>query len=194
MARKGPRDLRPEERELWQRIARSADPLRPARAVTPRPSPPKPQQKPQPDAAPAPDPIQPFRVGANAATRIPDRPVAPAPIRMDRKTFTRMSKGRLDPDARIDLHGMTAARAQTALSAFLLSAFSRGDRLVLVITGKGRPRRSPGPMPDEERVLKREVPHWLTMPPLSAVVLDVATAHRRHGGSGAYYVYLRRPR
>ena len=191
MARKGPRDLRPEEHELWQRIARSADPLRPARTVSPRPAPPTPQ----PDTpSPAPDPIQPFRVGSRADTRIPDRQTPPAPIRMDRKTFTRMSKGRLNPDARIDLHGMTAARAQTALSAFLLSAFSRGDRLVLVITGKGRPRRSPGPMPDEEGVLKRELPHWLTMPPLSAVVLDYAAAHRRHGGSGAYYVYLRRPR
>jgi DNA-nicking Smr family endonuclease len=36
------------------------------------------------------------------------------------------------------------------------------------------------------------VPGWLHLPPLGPAVLQVTEAHQRHGGSGAYYVYLRR--
>jgi DNA-nicking Smr family endonuclease len=36
------------------------------------------------------------------------------------------------------------------------------------------------------------VPHWLTSGALRPLVLQVTEAHRTHGGSGAYYVYLRR--
>jgi DNA-nicking Smr family endonuclease len=41
-------------------------------------------------------------------------------------------------------------------------------------------------------VLRHQVPVWLQQPPLGAMVLQVAEAHLKHGGSGAYYVYLRR--
>ena len=191
MARKGPRGLRPDEKELWGRIARQTSPLHPLRQATPPPPPAPPRAAPAP---PPPDPIQPFEVGSRAQTRMPASAAAPEPVRMDRRTFRRMTKGRLDPDARIDLHGMTAERARAALTAFLLSAHARGDRLVLVITGKGRTRDEPGPMPPREGVLRRELPHWLAAPPLASVVLQRTAAHRRHGGSGAHYVYLRRPR
>jgi DNA-nicking Smr family endonuclease len=38
------------------------------------------------------------------------------------------------------------------------------------------------------------VPHWLSVPPLSGLVLQITPAHQSHGGGGAYYVYLRRMR
>jgi DNA-nicking Smr family endonuclease len=38
------------------------------------------------------------------------------------------------------------------------------------------------------------VPHWLEVPPLAQVVLQVVPAHISHGGEGAYYVYLKRSR
>ena len=38
------------------------------------------------------------------------------------------------------------------------------------------------------------LPQWLAAPGLRHAVLEVVEAHRRHGGSGAYYVYLRRRR
>ena len=50
---------------------------------------------------------------------------------------------------------------------------------------------------DRERtrgVLKAMVPRWLQEPALVRLVADVRTAHRRHGGSGALYVYLRKER
>ena len=71
-------------------------------------------------------------------------------------------------------------------------AHERGLRHVLVITGKGRAGGPDAPLPVRPGALRHAVPHWLHMPPLSAAVLQVTPAHRRHGGDGAYYVYLRR--
>jgi DNA-nicking Smr family endonuclease len=111
---------------------------------------------------------------------------------MDRKRFGKMKKGRLAPEARIDLHGMTIAQAHPALNRFILDAAARGARLVLVITGKGKLRDEGGPIPERLGVLRHQVPHWLSTAPLRAHVLQVTEAHVKHGGQGAYYVYLRR--
>ncbi len=106
---------------------------------------------------------------------------------MDRKAYEALRRGRLEPEARIDLHGLTSERAHAALQSFILSSHAEGRRLVLVITGKGRSNEGPG-------ALRRGAPHWLALPPLAARVLEIAPAHRRHGGDGALYVYLRRLR
>ena len=41
-------------------------------------------------------------------------------------------------------------------------------------------------------VLRSLTPRWLREPGLVEIVADVREAHRRHGGSGALYVYLRK--
>jgi DNA-nicking Smr family endonuclease len=116
------------------------------------------------------------------------------PVVMDRKTHREMTRGKLEPEARIDLHGMTLAQAHPQLVNFLLGAQDRGSRLVLVITGKGKRGLDEGPIPQRQGVLRHQVPQWLRLPPLGAVVMQVTEAHLKHGGSGAYYVYLRRMR
>ena len=105
-----------------------------------------------------------------------------------------MKRGKLKPEGKLDLHGMRVDSAHPALVSFILSAHSAGKRLVLVITGKGKDRDEPGPMPVPRGVLRHQVPQWLSLPPLSQVVLQVTPAHVSHGGGGAYYVYLRRHR
>jgi DNA-nicking Smr family endonuclease len=117
-----------------------------------------------------------------------------APVQMDHKAFTKLKRGKLRPEGRIDLHGMTLDRAHPALQGFIIDAHRRGKRLVLVITGKGKRRDEGGPIPVRDGVLRHQVPQWLSMPPLNAVVLQIAQAHVSHGGGGAYYVYLRRNR
>jgi DNA-nicking Smr family endonuclease len=89
---------------------------------------------------------------------------------------------------------MTLAQAHSALTGFLMGAHARGNRLVLVITGKGRRGEDEGPIPLRPGLLKHQVPVWLRSAPLGPVVLQVAEAHVSHGGAGAYYVYLRRRR
>jgi DNA-nicking Smr family endonuclease len=113
---------------------------------------------------------------------------------MDAKAFGRLTRGKLAPQARIDLHGMTLAEAQPRLTGFVLGAQAQGLRLVLVITGKGRRVADDGPIPHRHGVLRHQVPIWLAQGPLAPAVLQVAEAHQRHGGGGAFYVYLRRPR
>ena len=197
-----PRGLRPDEQELWQRIAASAQPLHPSRP--PAETPAIPHQVPQVDAPrkkPRPE-VKDFRIGQSApdlafrmdlAPSVADR-LAAAPVRMDHKTHKTMTRGRLEPEGRIDLHGMTLAEAHPELVHFILRSAEQGRRLVLVITGKGKRGLDHGPIPQRQGVLRHQVPQWLHMPPLGALVLQVAQAHLRHGGAGAYYVYLRRGR
>ena len=120
--------------------------------------------------------------------------VAGRKISMDRKAYARLMRGKLRPEGKIDLHGMTLERAHPVLTSFILSAQSQGKRLVLVVTGKGKQRDDGGPIPVRIGVLRHQVPQWLNNPPLSLAILQVTQAHVRHGGGGAYYVYLKKAR
>jgi DNA-nicking Smr family endonuclease len=196
------RRLTEDEREIWDRVARSA--RRMHRAPDPGPDARK-APVPDPEAAPprplpAPRLILPSRTPAPGGPRIAldlarprDQSLAEAPVQMDAGLHRRMVRGKLDPETRIDLHGMTRAQAQTVLTGFLLAAHARGVRLVLVITGKGRDRDDDtGPMPQRSGALRHDLPHWVQSGPLRGIVLDLRPAHRSHGGGGAFYVYLRR--
>lgn len=113
---------------------------------------------------------------------------------MDHNTHKRMTRGKLKPEGRMDLHGMTLSEAHPALISFIFHAYENEKRLVLVITGKGKDRDSGGPIPIRRGILRHQVPGWLTSPPLGQMILDIREAHQRHGGGGAYYVYLKRRR
>jgi len=101
---------------------------------------------------------------------------------IDGSTQRRLFRGEILIDARLDLHGMTAARAHKRLIQFIEMAADDGCRCALVITGKGL------------GVLKGHVPSWLKQSPLSLHVLALAEARPKDGGSGAFYVLLRRKR
>lgn len=113
---------------------------------------------------------------------------------MDAGTHARLVRGKIAPEARIDLHGMTLAEAHPELIRFIFNTQAQGMRLVLVITGKGNSVRHDGPIPTRTGILRQQVPHWLRLPPLSAAVQQTAEAHARHGGGGALYLWLRRLR
>jgi len=117
-----------------------------------------------------------------------------APTGVDGQTGERLRRGTIVPDSKLDLHGLTENAAHRALWSFLQTAHKRGDRLVLVVTGKGAPA-SDEPFDPERRsrgVLKTMVPRWLGEPQFVRLIADLRGAHRRHGGDGALYVYLRK--
>lgn len=118
-----------------------------------------------------------------------------APGGVNGATLDRLRRGLLEPQARIDLHGMTQGAAHRTLFTWLAAAHARGYRLVLVITGKGNPRNDENAswMMSDHGVLKQMVPRWLNEPELAAFIAKVQPAHARHGGGGALYVYLRKP-
>lgn len=116
---------------------------------------------------------------------------------LDGNTTERLRKGQLDPEARLDLHGMTESAAHRALITFLRAASARGLRLVLIVTGKGKPIAPDAPFDLElagraRGVLNAMTPRWLAEPELAGFVADTRPSHRRHGGGGALYVYLRK--
>lgn len=111
---------------------------------------------------------------------------------IDTKALSKLRRGKTVPEAKIDLHGMTQAEALPALTQFLLRCSQRNFRMVLVITGKGKEKESFGPIPERVGVLKQNLPNWITRPPLNSVVQGSIQAHQKHGGSGAFYIYLKR--
>lgn len=195
---KKPRHLSTEERALWDMVAKRTDPMQKPAAKLVREKPRKPD--PQPNVT-KPRPVPSFKVG-QAVDHRADHDLLPslrqqmkdAPVQMDQKAYGRLRRGKLKPEARIDLHGMTMAQAHPALTGFVLRSAGSGHRLVLVITGKGKHRDDGGPIPTKFGVLRHQVPQWLSMAPLSGLVMQVTESHIRHGGQGAYYVYLRRSR
>ena len=187
-----PRSLRPEDQDIWRKVVQSVTPMhaRPPRPLAEPETPPTPEH---PIHRPA--RIERFRIGEKAGrSKVAMPATLSPPVRMDAKDFKRMSRGKLQPESRIDLHGMTLAEAHPALTGFVISAHAAGLRLVLVITGKGKSGDDSGPIPRRPGALKQQVPHWMALAPLAPLILQVAEAHLKHGGGGAFYVYLRRHR
>lgn len=179
------RHLNPEEADLWNTVARTLRPMHTTRLPVLQSDP---VDLPPPPKHPAQPRLTHFHMGDRATPQKLTSP--PHALVMDAKTHARMTRGKLAPDARIDLHGLTLAEAHPELIRFILNAQSAGHRLVLVITGKGRMTHDPVPRPIG--ALRLQVPHWLRLPPLGQAVQQVTDAHLKHGGTGALYVYLRR--
>ncbi len=182
------RALSGEERALWESIAKSIKPLRKkartAKAELVEDAPLTDSEK---FEKPSSRPVAPPPVARPPVAK----PAAPPPLApIGRRERSQISKGRKEIDARLDLHGLTQARAHRALLAFLIRASEDGMTFVLVITGKGR---TVGP--DSERgVLRRQVPEWLALPEFRGFVVGFEEAHIGHGGAGALYVRVRRAR
>jgi DNA-nicking Smr family endonuclease len=173
MAPRGPKTLSDDDRILWNKVARSTTPLKGTIPFAPDPDP----VSPEPPAIPAaafsdvapPPPSKDHKVGRH----------------LDRPTHDKLAKGKIEIEAKVDLHGLTQREAHGLLLSFLHRAHASGIRYVLVVTGKGSTQKGDG-------VLRRVVPEWLATPAFRSVVSSHDSAARQHGGSGALYIRLRR--
>jgi DNA-nicking Smr family endonuclease len=107
----------------------------------------------------------------------------------DRDISRALSRGKLVPQASLDLHGMTLAAAEHAVVTFLEDTAARDLRVVLIVTGKGL-RLEGGRMLGGR--IRGEFVGWLNRADNRQRVRAVRPAHPRHGGGGAFYVLLRR--
>ena len=179
--------------DIWDYFTQDVKPLAPS-----SPAPTKKEHSSQDSASAADEQV----------TKIPEEP-KPAPAKekkarkprkpqgrdIDGNTRKKLEKGELPIDGELDLHEMRQDEAHNALKSFIKSAHGSGKRCVLVITGKGA--RSVNPehwMEDERGVLRKKLPEWLNGVDLSDIVLQHVQARPKHGGAGAFYVYLRRTR
>ena len=189
------RKLRPEERKLWEKVAETATPMRSADLLsTPRLVFPKSLEA---RSVLTSTKITDFKIGAKAqpkqATAYIDS-VSKLQLKMDAKAYGKLTRGKLNPEARLDLHGMTMSEAYPVLQNFILRSAQLQRRLVLVITGKGKSKSDRGLIPERHGILRHNVPLWLRQAPLENAILETTPAHQRHGGGGALYIYLRRNR
>jgi DNA-nicking Smr family endonuclease len=182
------RSLSDEERELFENAMSEAAPLKKALRPRKKSAPAKVcVQKKAPDAKN----LDPTRIPQTHERRT---------VGIDGNTAERLRRGLLEPQARLDLHGMSERDAHRALVTFIRTARLRKLRLLLVVTGKGSAERKVanetafdlGLDMRARGILRNLAPRWLHEPGLGEIVADVREAHRRHGGSGALYVYLRK--
>jgi DNA-nicking Smr family endonuclease len=103
----------------------------------------------------------------------------------------RLMRGHIEIDGTIDLHGMRQAEARAALQRFVVARAMRGDRTLLVITGKGLKKTDDMQIIDRG-VLRSMLPIWLGEPTLAPLIAGWDVSAQAHGGEGAFYVRLRR--
>lgn len=207
------RNLSPEEAALWKRVMESVRPLRAAStsAVKAHPKPPRSEQDGRPPFAilqPHESIDPPTRrshadfgellksgVG-NRARPKPPAVISPAPpppaATLDGGWDKRLAKGMVFPDVTVDLHGHTLHSAHDLLDAALARSIARGDRVVLLVTG--RPPRAESERPHARGAIRAAIGDWLAASRHAAHIAAVRGAHPRHGGAGALYLILRRPR
>jgi DNA-nicking Smr family endonuclease len=173
------RRLGPEEQALWEKVIASVRPLQPRKQAQAAPAPA------EPEPAPA------------AATPSPVRPKPPPPKKaqpgttLDGSWDRRLASGQVQPDLTVDLHGHNLATAYDLLDRSLDRAVSSGARLLLLITGKP-PQGEHRPV--QRGAIRAAVGDWLAASSYAGDIAAVRGAHRRHGGTGALYIVLRRRR
>ena len=158
------RDLSDKDKRAWAAVSRNVTPLSGRRGT------PSGTKRPHEDTLP------------NLLPET-DRKSYAAP--QNRQNERAVRRGRQAISASFDLHGHTRDTAFQVLPAFLAQEQAKGSQCVIVITGKGK---------SGEGVLRRAFMNWLDMPEARNLVNGYAPAHAKHGGSGAWYVFLRRRR
>nr|WP_277924113.1 Smr/MutS family protein [Sphingomonas hankookensis] len=166
---------------MWARVVAAVKPLHPARAVAVAPAP---LEK---HGAPAPKPVR---------ARVAPVVVPPARNRLPGATLDAgwdksLSRGLVSPESTIDLHGHTLASAHAMLDRGLAHAIQRGDRVLLLVTGK--PPRAGSERPHARGAIRSAIGDWIAASRHADRVAAIRPAHIRHGGQGALYLVLRRP-
>jgi DNA-nicking Smr family endonuclease len=185
------RPLGADEAALWARVLATVRPL-PGRQPTP--APPMPTTK-APTPAPGGSTAKPALKRQTPAKPMPA--ATPRPVPHDRATLDsgwdrRLSRGLTQPDCTVDLHGHSLATAYARLDAALDQAIAEGDRVMLLITGK--PPRPGSERPHARGAIREAVGDWLASSRHAGRIAAVRNAHPRHGGQGALYIVLRRPK
>jgi len=131
---------------------------------------------------------------------LPPAAAASAPIRpLDRHGLDggwerRLAKAATEPDFTLDLHGHSLDAAHARLDHGLAQALAHGARLVLLITGRPRPSDDHASRGERRGAIRAKVLDWLAAGSHGSRIAAVRQAHPRHGGAGALYIVLRRPR
>lgn len=164
------------DRTLWAAVARTVTPL---------------GERARPPGSPAAPLAAVRRAALPAPTEVSPRPRQP--VQLDGGWERRLTKGQVQPDYALDLHGLRLDAAWERLESTVARLIERGGRVLLVIAGRDR-----GPdvrhQPGARGRIRATLPDWLHDSRHADRIAAVRPAHARHGGAGAVYVVLRRDR
>ena len=102
---------------------------------------------------------------------------------LSKKNIRDFNKGNVFIENKLDLHGFNQEDAKNLLEDFINQSIENGKRLILIITGKGK---------EGEGVIKNNIISWLNTKDFRNKILAVNYASKKHGGSGAIYILLRK--
>lgn len=173
------RRLAPDEKALWQKVVATVRPLHRSAEQAQEAEPPQeaikaPPTPARPRAAP---PLGPRAAKAGPGTTL------------DGSWDRRLSRGLVQPDLTVDLHGHNLDTAYSLLDSRLDQAVAAGARVLLLITGKPP---DPKERPIKRGAIRAAVGDWLAGSRHARDIAAVRGAHPRHGGTGALYIILRR--
>ncbi len=175
------RRLSADEDALWRRVMATVRPIKP---VSPAAS--------APVAPASPVAIAPRPARPPTPRPAPEKRKATPGVTLDGSWDRKLATGTVAPDSSIDLHGHTLDTAYQLLDSALDAAIRRGDRVLLLITG--RPPRPESERPHGRGRIRAAVGDWLAASRHAGRIAVVRGAHPRHGGAGALYIVLRRDR
>lgn len=186
------RRLSAEEAALWARVAGTITPLKGRRPAEKAP-------RTETDDSPPPAPVRLRKPG-----RVPPPPPAPAPAPakpraldrhgLDASWDNKLGRGVVQPDFTLDLHGHSLDAAHARLDHGLTLALAQGARVVLLITGRQRPHDDHSTRGERRGAIRAKFLDWLSAGPHASRIAAIRPAHPRHGGAGAVYIVLRRPK
>lgn len=111
---------------------------------------------------------------------------------IDKATLRKFKREEFNIEAKLDLHGLTEDKAFTEVNNFVTQCYNKGKRCIIIITGKGLTVREDDDIFTPKGILKKQVPQWLNMPQIRAMILTYKNPSEKLGGSGALYILLRR--
>ena len=95
----------------------------------------------------------------------------------------------------IDLHGFSLEEANNVVEAFIHKSFKDGVKKLKIVTGKGlHSKNEADPFVSKDlSILKYSVPEFIrNSEVLMEKIVEIKDASLKDGGSGAFYVYLRK--
>ena len=99
------------------------------------------------------------------------------------KNLKKLRSGKFTIQSKLDLHGYRLHDAEKIFYNFVIKSHQKGNRNLLIITGKGQ---------DGEGKIRKSLHTWINKNDLSKLVVYYTHASPKDGGYGAYYIRLRK--
>ena len=107
-------------------------------------------------------------------------------IQINKRMKTKLERGMIRPESKLDLHGKSLTEAKKSLSEFVKSCINNDIRCILVITGKKKTLNG------AKGLIRENLPLWLKEHELFNYILYHCYATKKDGDDGARYILLRK--